>query len=61
MIGELWQCDSAAIALLYNETSTQQDFQQCAEASGMNSLAKQGLELVRAGRVALADLMCHDM
>jgi type II secretory ATPase GspE/PulE/Tfp pilus assembly ATPase PilB-like protein len=61
VIGELWQCDSAAIELLYNEASTQQDFQQCAEANGMNSLAKQGLELVRAGRVALADLMCHDM
>ena len=61
VIGELWQCDASAIELLNNREATERDFQACAEKSGMTSLAQQGLALVQAGRVALADLMCREL
>lgn len=61
VIGELWQCDASATALLHNPAATQQEFQTCAERAGMRSLIKQGLALVEQGSVALADLLCRDL
>jgi type II secretory ATPase GspE/PulE/Tfp pilus assembly ATPase PilB-like protein len=61
VIGELWRCSAEALALLHNSQATQQDFQRCAEKDGMQTLATQGLALVRAGQIALADLMCQDV
>lgn len=61
VIGELWQCDASALALLHTKEATQIDFEACAQKSGMIPLARVGLQLVIDKKVAIVELMSKDL